>query len=143
MDNKVDVLQKVTLTADAGTDEKTSGSYEFIFGIGSRGLTPFEYDLVNKKCGDTVRISLGKEIIPEYFGHIVPPFRLFPESGDIVQLHMKIQKIEKALPAELVRAMAQQVEGCSCGCGGHGHDSASCDPSRCDTHGHSHCACSH
>ena len=125
--NKVDNLKKIKVSFQAGTSHDTmnlSPKYpelDFIFGLGSEGMTPFEYELVEKDEGESVLIHLKKALFYGFFGHINPPLLdLFDGRNDV---YLKV-KIEAATPAdqrEIVKAMACLAAhggaGCDCGCG--------------------------
>jgi hypothetical protein len=59
---KVENLKKVSLRLEAGTTAYRMDltpavlEFEFIFGIGSGGMSPFEYQLVNKAAGEEIVI---------------------------------------------------------------------------------------
>ena len=70
--DKVDNLKKVTLRLEAGTTADRMDltpaalEYEFIFGIGSGGMCPFEYQLVNKAAGEEILIQVKRESAFEF-----------------------------------------------------------------------------
>lgn len=122
-----DMLHTVALSVERETEQRSAPFVlSFVFGIGSAGLTPFEYELAGKKCGEEISISVPGEKISEYFGHILQKFPNLAKEKTVCHLKMKIEKIEKTSPAELVRAMSEMIGGCGCGCGGHGHGSPAC-----------------
>jgi len=59
--NKVENLKKITLSFQAGTSKDTMdltpkyAEFDFIFAIGPDGMTPFEYELVDKAEGEEVK----------------------------------------------------------------------------------------
>ncbi len=122
---KTGMLHTITLSVKREAEEPGS-LFSFVFGIGSAGLTPFEYELAGKKCGEEISICVPGEKITEYFGHIMPPVPNDGHGKTVCGLNMKIEKIEKASAAELVRAMSDMIGGCGCGCGGHGLSSPEC-----------------
>ena len=75
--NKVENLKKITLTLQAGTSPDTMdltlqySSFEFIFALGQEGMSPFEYELLNKAEGDEVLLHTT-----EY-----PAAMLLPQTG--------------------------------------------------------------
>ncbi len=138
---KTDMLHRITLSVErAGEQPSAPFVFSFVFGIGSAGLTPFEYELADKKCGDEISISVPGEKITEYFGHIMPPVPNSAHGKTVCRLNMKIEKIENTSPAELVRAMSDMLGGC--GCGGHGHGSPDCSDASCGFRS-SICGCAH
>ena len=124
--NKVEHLKKVTLKVEAGTtaermDLTPNGlEYEFVFGIGSGGMCPFEYHLVNKNVGEIVLLHLSTEALDHFFGHLhLPALELF-KKNDSLFLKARILKVAKPDSKEVVKALAQFTAhpgGCDCGCG--------------------------
>ena len=123
---KVKSLKKIMLKLEAGTSpenmdlELDNGQFEFIFGLGPEGMSPFEYELVEKTEGQEVLLQLQSEILPAFFEHLnLPIINLFKERDEIF-LNVKIQKISPADHREVVKAMADMTahgHGCDCGCG--------------------------
>jgi hypothetical protein len=119
----VEALKRVSLLLTAGT---TAGGtdllsppqpIEFIYGIGSRGLTGFEYELAGKRAGDEGAITFNEHNRPEIFGHILPceiQSRLTAGQGYV---QYRITDIAETTPTEVVRFMAAAVGGCGSGCG--------------------------
>ena len=66
--NKVENLKKITLTFQAGTSPDNMNliprfpRFEFIFALGQEGMSPFEYELVNKTEGDEISLHIQKQI---------------------------------------------------------------------------------
>ncbi|UCG06304.1 MAG: hypothetical protein JSV83_20725 [Desulfobacterales bacterium] len=122
----VEHLKKITLSLEAGTSTENmdlrpgSSEYEFIFGLSPTGMSPFEYELINKKEGDEILIHLKRKNTPVFFEHLhLPLGNLFRDHKEIV-LNVKIQKIDLADNREVVKAMADMTahaHGCDCGCG--------------------------
>jgi hypothetical protein len=123
-------LSRIILTLEAGTTaarmDVTDGPqpFDFVFGLGSGGLTPFEFSLADRSCGDQVEIEVSREEAPGTFGHLCSqlPFRI--AEHDRLHLRLRICSVEAAGSREIVRAMAQLSacgDGCDCGCGGHSH----------------------
>jgi hypothetical protein len=124
--NNVETLTKVTLRLEAGT---TTGrmdltpaavEFEFIFGIGSGGMCPFEYQLVNRAAGEKIGIQLRKEERYSLFEHLRPPIMNLFEEHDTLHLKIKILRIEKPENTEVIKAlsdMASHRHDCGCGCG--------------------------
>ena len=123
---KVENLTKVTLRLEAGTTSEQMDlsseppEYRFIFGIGTSGMCPFEYQLVNKEAGEEISIQLKKEEADRIFGHLHLPVMTLLEKHDSLYLKVKILKIERPDATEVVKAMAATAShdhGCDCGCG--------------------------
>ena len=120
----VDHLKKVTL--EFRFDGKTL-PFEFIFGIASDGMCPFEYELLHKTVGDRLRLTIPPDAAGQAFAHLHAPLRmaLAPIATHApLQLDIRIAGVREAEPREVVRAMAQAAEmdgcggDCGCGCGG-------------------------
>ena len=125
--NKIENLKKIKLSWQAGTSQnimnltpKYSG-LEFIFGLGSGGMTPFEYELVDKVEGQSVLIYLEKESLHSFFEHIKPPLMDLFDVRNNTYLKVKIEAVTPAENREIIKAMADMAAhggaGCDCGCG--------------------------
>jgi FKBP-type peptidyl-prolyl cis-trans isomerase (trigger factor) len=123
---KVENLTKVTLQLEAGTTTDhmdltpTAEEFEFIFGIGSGGMCPFEYQLVGRAAGEEIGIQVKKEEASPLFEHLHPPIMNLFENHDALHLKIKILKIEQPENTEVIRAlseMASHHHDCDCGCG--------------------------
>ncbi|MFZ0611306.1 MAG: hypothetical protein WAM73_03625 [Desulfobacterales bacterium] len=119
----VDHLKKITLTIAATSPDTEAGTLlrpqglTFVYGLGTAGLTPFEYALAGKTAGDVVAISLRTSEAALTFGHLQPLVKI-PSAAE-VQLKVRVEKIEPADGREIISAMAAATEcGCDCGCGG-------------------------
>ena len=123
---KIEDLKKVTLLLQAGTSAErmdltpSATEFEFIFGIGSGGMCPFEYQLVNKAVGEQIGIQVKKEELSSLFEHLHPPImNLFKKQGAL-HLNIKILKIEQPENTEVIKALsgaASHHHACDCGCG--------------------------
>jgi hypothetical protein len=121
----VDNLKKITLSIEAGTSANKMDitarpqSMTFVYGLGTTGLTPFEYGLADKSTGDVVQVSIRPGEFARTFGHLQPLFET--ELDDTAEVHLRV-RIDKIIPAEgreIISAMAAAAEcGCDCGCGG-------------------------
>ena len=128
---KVEHTQKIRLLFQAGTSAEVmdltpkTPAFEFIFGMGSSGLTPFEYALSDKSEGDEVTFPLKKGDLNQFFDHLYPSLGDLFEERDEIFLTAKIVSIAPAGSREIVKALAEIAEaggcggGCGCGCGGH------------------------
>ena len=124
--NTIKPMMKVKLTFTAATlPGKTSipldpSDYEFVFGIGTSGLTPLEYELAEKNVGDVLDFHLHGTQMQTFFGHLYPPVvGLFLDHSELF-LSARIISVETARSREVVKAMAEMTahnEG-SCSCGG-------------------------
>lgn len=122
--NKVENLKKITLTYQAGTSREAMDltpkypEFNFIFGLAPEGMTPFEYELVEKVEGDDVLLHLKKDGLNRFFEHLNPPIRDLFDDRDEIYLNVKILEISAAENREIVKAMADMTAhgggGCDC-----------------------------
>jgi hypothetical protein len=122
--NKVESLKKITLSIQAGTSPDTRDltpkypEIQFIFGLGSGGMTPFEYELADRTEGESVLLHLKKEDFYSFFEHLNPPLTDLFAGRDEVYLKVSIDAVTPAENREIVKAMAAHGgAGCDCGCG--------------------------
>jgi len=125
--NKVENLKKITLSIQAGTSPDTMDltpkypNIGFIFGLGSEGMTPFEYQLADRAEGERVLIHLKKKDFYCFFEHLNPPLMDLFDRRDDVYLKVNIDAVTSAENREVVKAMADKAAhggaGCDCGCG--------------------------
>jgi hypothetical protein len=100
------------------------GEYTFIVGVGSAGLSPFEYALLEKRVGDRIRLEIDPRRMEETFEHLQPPVAA-PFDADPVVIEAVVTAVSRAGNREIVKAMAAATGGCGgecgcgCGCGGH------------------------
>ena len=124
---KVENLKKIALSLQAGTSREAMdltpkySEFSFIFGIAPEGMTPFEYELVDKVEGDDVLVHLRKDDLNRFFEHLNPPIWDMFDGRDEICLKVKILEISAAHNREIVKAMADMTAhgggGCDCGCG--------------------------
>ena len=131
--NKVENLKKITLTLQAGTSPDTMdltlqySSFEFIFALGQEGMSPFEYELLNKAEGDEVLLHINKQTFYTFFEHLNPPIGDLLDGRDDIFLNAKITAVAAADNRDIVKALAQMTAhgggggcdcggGCGCGC---------------------------
>ena len=117
-------LKKISLLFEAGTgpDKKDLTfepiPFEFIFGAGSQGLSPFEFQLADKKEGEGLRMHIRAEELSDVFQHLLIPSLGIPESISGIYLNVKIVRVSEADPKEVIKAMAEAA-GCGDHCCGH------------------------
>ncbi len=129
--NTIKPMMKINLTFTARTGPEDRripldhADFEFIFGIGSGGLTPFEYELADRTSGEEVGFLLRDHQRQSFFEHLYPPVvGLFIDYAELF-LNARINSIEKAEGREIIKAMAEMTArsegggGCGgdCGCG--------------------------
>ena len=124
--NKVENLKKVTVALEAGTSVQNmdlsldNPEFEFIFGIGPSGISPFEYELADKTEGQQILIELKKENFDIFFEHLHPPVFHLINENDSLFIRVEIKKIATADQRDVVKALADVTahgHGCDCGCG--------------------------
>jgi hypothetical protein len=114
-DEKIGYLKKVNLEMEWDGER---GPFDFVFGIGVDGLSPFEIDLEGKGAGYESAYHLTRAELNGLFQHLLPPLFLcdIPEA---FTLKIRVVGIGQADQREVIKAMA---EASSCGsdcCGGH------------------------
>ena len=130
--NKVVNLKKITLSFQAGTSPDTMEltpkypQFEFIFALGQEGMSPFEYELVDKSEGDEVLLHIQKQTFYHFFEHLNPSIGDLFDNREAVYLKAKIEAVATADNREVVKALAEMTAhgagecdcggGCGCGC---------------------------
>ena len=122
--HKIENLKKVTLSLEAGTSSDHMNitprptDFEFVFGLGTLGLTPFEFALADKIRGDEILVELHKDEICGYFEHINPPILYYTKGHTSFYLKARIVNVSQADSKELIKAMAH-IANCGDSCCGH------------------------
>lgn len=129
---KIESLKKLTLTFEAGTTADIMDllpnypKFEFIFGLAPEGMTPFEYEIVDRTEGEEILLHIHKETYSRFFEHVNPPIMDLFDERETIHLKVKIVDIANPDSREIVKAMADMAnrsEGscaggdCDCGCG--------------------------
>jgi len=126
MSLSVEPMKKVQILLRAGTSQDTYSftpepvEYDFIYGVGSTGLTPFELALSDRYQGDVIHLSVSSGEAQQFFGtflgevtsrtHIaILPAQTFFE--------VTVGGIVDADNSEVVKALANSLKN-GCGCGG-------------------------
>ena len=122
---KIEGIKKVALAVDGGgsPDEMNPGagalSQEFIYGIGTSGLTPFEVLLSDKEPGDELSFRLKRDEVADFFMHLWHGFQKIPEGIGEVYFRIRVVNVSEAGQKEVIKAMAEMTAcGDTC-CGGH------------------------
>jgi hypothetical protein len=126
--NKIEILKEITLSIQAGASQEAMNlkpkyrKFEFIFGLGSKGLTPFEFELGDKVEGDSIVFHQKKEDVYSFFEHLNLPIMDLFEDRPEVYLKVTIEAVRSADNRKIIKAMAAMAAhggcGCDCGCGG-------------------------
>jgi len=118
---KVDLMQKVRLALTVGRDQEACAGarpateMEFVFGVATEGLVPFEQDLARHRVGDRFFVHITPERLPAYFRHLLPARLLLPVEWRSFYLGVEVVAAAPAPPREVVRALAMIA---NCGDGG-------------------------
>ena len=121
---KISPLKKVTLTMEAGTTPESMdltpqpSPFEFIYGLGAKGLTPIEFHLADKTVGDEVGLQIDGKQISQAFQHLIPPPLKIPEDADGLYLRFRVIEITPAEQREVIKALAE-IANCGDDCCGH------------------------
>jgi hypothetical protein len=115
---KIRVLLEAGLTPQAMDLTGESIPYDFIYGVGTQGLSPFEFELANKGEGDELVISISKEQMPNFFCHHFIPQLWIPEGVGAFYLKVRIAAVNSPDQREVIKAMAEAA-ACGSGCCGH------------------------
>lgn len=126
---KVEGMKRVSLELRAGTSAEEMDlvpehpKFDFIFGLAPEGMTPFEYELLEKKAGEKVTVSFREQEYENYFEHLQPPIMDLFDGPEQLFLRVKIVSIGNPESREIIKAMAEVAAyregGCGCGCGCH------------------------
>ncbi len=122
---RIDNLKKVTLMlelvkhGEASPEKAVSDSYEFIFGIGSGGLSPIEMELQGRNQGERFTMSIKENEWTGLFGHLKAPDFSGPIGDADLDLTIFVKGVEPAEQKEIIQAMsAASACGADC-CSGH------------------------
>lgn len=125
MPEKIEYMRKIRLSLETDNNpdresaETVKNTMEFVYGLGSSGLTPFEFALAGKMPGDEIHLRLHRHQIPSYFGHIRIPALQASREPDPIVLKARVLQVQPASSREVVRTLAEIANcGDSC-CGQH------------------------
>ena len=122
---EVGYLKKIGLSLEAGTSEENMEltdkpfDFNFIFGVGTDGITLFEKALFGKCPGDEIIVEVIPHQINDILGHLKQAVQnLFPMKTPCF-LKARVVSVDTPDQREIVRAIAAGVasSGCDCGCG--------------------------
>lgn len=120
-------LKKVTLAVYTDRQHSKSVPFEFIYGVGSEGLCPFEVLLADKVEGETLQVDIARPRAEETFGHLFVHLLSALELREVpIAFNLYIEVVRVADPdnREVVRAIARSTHfsgcggSCDCGCAG-------------------------
>jgi len=124
----VQPLKKIKVRLQAGATDAAmdihlpSPEIDFIFGIGSDGLTPFECLLADRRETESISGRVAGAEAGLFFGHVAPALGRLFETREAVFFNACIVAVETPPPREVIKAMADLAArgheaGCDCGCG--------------------------
>lgn len=128
----IEPLKKVKLSIAAGIRPggndltPTPLEYEFLYGIGSQGLEPFEAALHGKATGECLTVTVAASEAPIFFGRFLRPvLRLLglQTCPAALFLSLSVTRVADAENREVVQALAREAGhggcggSCDCGCG--------------------------
>lgn len=123
---RVTPLKQVRLAVESAAmatgPATVSSEVAFIYGIGVRGVPPFECLLADKQEGDAISFQVAKTEAADFFGHLAVRFLVFFGPAAEAFFRARIIRIETPEPREVVKAIAELTGhghggGCDCGCG--------------------------
>jgi hypothetical protein len=91
--------------------------FEFIYGIGTGGLSPFEVHLSGQKAGHEHAFSLNRKELDGFFQHLAAPLFLY-DVPETFTLKVRVVHIAQADQREVIKAMAE-ASSCGSHCCGH------------------------
>ena len=129
MSPKVSPLQKIRLTLRDVSGQRAGNKdegvhFSFIYGAGSKGLSPFELDLSGKAVGEQLKITAARDEMSTYLSHLyVPMFNVLslPIMPAQLALEVTVEDVEQPQEREIIMAMKDYLGGgcgggCDCGC---------------------------
>ena len=123
-DEKVGNLKRVAILLEAGTRPEVMDltrepiPYDFIYGVGTHGLSPFELELAEKRRGERIVIPVCTGEMANFFCHHFIPRLRIPEGVEAFYLRTLIDRINTPDPKEIIKAMAEAA-ACGSECCGH------------------------
>jgi hypothetical protein len=123
-DEKVGHLKKISVRMEAGKHAETMDltrepvPCDFIYGTGMQGLSPFEFELADKRAGDILTVHLRGEEIPRFFEHLCIPQLTILEGVSAFYLRVRIVEVSEPDQREIIKAMAEAA-ACGDSCCGH------------------------
>lgn len=92
--------------------------FEFVYGIGTEGLSAFEKELHGLLAGARMKIRVETDEMQSYFEHLRCPLLEALKIQPPLDLAIKVLSVRPATDRELVHALANRDGGgCDCGCG--------------------------
>ena len=124
--DSVGYLKKIGLVLKAGTSETEMNIMEepfnlnFIYGVGTDGISLFEKALFDKRPGDEILFEVPPCPNDDIFGHLNKRIHgVFTERNTGYFLKVRVALVDTPDEREIIRAISDNVgaDGCDCGCG--------------------------
>jgi hypothetical protein len=109
-DESVGQLKKVRLMMERAGRQSL---FEFIYGTGVAGLSPFEFELAGKRVGDKLELRLARKDVARFFEHLLPP-PVMEDVPEVFALTVHVVKVGRADEREIIKAMAEASACGSC-----------------------------
>ena len=113
-DSAIGYLKKVSVVMRWDGE---SYPYDFVFGIGVDGLSPFEFDLSGKGVGHESAYDLKRDELGRLFQHLTPPPFLC-DTPEAFTLRVRVIGVGPADQRDVIKAMAD-ASSCGSHCCGH------------------------
>jgi hypothetical protein len=113
-DESIEQLKKVGLMMEWAGRQSL---FEFIYGTGPGGLSPFEFELAGKRVGDKLELRLARKDVAGFFEHLLPP-PVLEDVPEVFSLMVHVVKVGRADEREVIKAMAE-ASACGSRCCGH------------------------
>ena len=113
------VALKLTVSGERGQERPTAAiiRFEFVFGIGTQGLSAFEMDLSGLSEGARKKIQIEAHETQLYFEHLRCPLLEALRSIPPFDLEIEVLSVTPVTDRELVYALAnKEGSGCDCDC---------------------------
>ncbi len=121
---RVGNLKRVVVLLEAGKSREVGDltgepiPYDFVYGVGAHGLSPFEVELANKSEGHEMVVPMSTGRMGDFFCHHLIPQLAIPAGVEVFYLRMRIVGVSVAGQREIIKAMAEAA-ACGSGCCGH------------------------
>ena len=122
--NEVSYMKKIRLSMEAGTSIKNMDltdepfDLNFIYGVGTDGITRFEKALFGKYPGDEITVEVTPLQINDMLGHLNQAIQNRVPLKSPCFLKARVIAVDAPDRREIVRAIAGGVASDGCGCGG-------------------------
>lgn len=120
----IENLMKVSLAIrrrDAKVNDRPGIPFEFIYGVGPAGITPFEKAFYGRRTGERIQLDIPADESCAALGHLELPLREQTGIMAPASLEVMVNRVVRAEDREVVKALAAggSCGDCGCGCGGH------------------------